>query len=176
MATVLIPEIGPQTDAEASELYYELCLVRNPPFKSFQYGTFYGTGCRTRRVVAIPIDLGIDRLMSVDDLYTDCWVPSGQGPNICDMSIGRLRVDNFPIGSPLPLDYSYTIFYIPQTDLPAWIPLNTCPPVVRAGVPWYGNILVVRHGRRKAVVNIEDYDARLVDLIVASFILDGTLA
>ncbi|KAJ7488609.1 hypothetical protein B0H11DRAFT_2278519 [Mycena galericulata] len=160
-------DLVPETDAEASELNYILRFWQTPRFPAFQYGFFYGTQCRSRKVVAVPVDLGINRLNSVNDLVTECWVPSTQAPNIRDMSLGRLRIDHFPYASGFKLDYSYTVFYVPQTSVPAHIPLNRCPPIERAQIPWYGNILVVRHGRRKPVINVDPMDARLVDLIIA---------
>lgn len=103
----------------------------------------------------------------MDDLLTEHWVPSSGAPNVRNMSIGRLKVDSFPLGSTVKLPYSYTIFYVPQNALPPQTELNLCPPIVRAGVPWYGNILVMRHGTRKPVINMDRYDSRLVDVIVA---------
>ncbi|KAJ7725231.1 hypothetical protein DFH07DRAFT_783065 [Mycena maculata] len=168
MAAVAIPDLVPETDTEASELNYILRFCQTPRFPTFKYGFFYGTRCRSRKVVAVPVDLGIDRLNSVNDLVTECWVPSTQAPNIRDMSLGRLRIDHFPYASDFKLDYSYTVFYVPQTSVPAHIPVNRCPAIERAQIPWYGNILVVRHGHRNPVINVDPMDARLVDLIIAS--------
>ncbi|KAJ7748834.1 hypothetical protein DFH07DRAFT_962038 [Mycena maculata] len=175
MASVNIIDDMPKTDIETIERYYALRHLQVPAFPGFQYGFFYGTQCRSRRLVGVPIDHGVDRLMSINDLYTECWVPSNQAPNIRNMNIGRLYVDTFPLGSTLRLDYAYTIFYVPQRGISTHVPLNTCPPILRANVPWYGNILVVRHGRRKPVINVDFMDAHLIELILASFIADGIL-
>ncbi|KAJ7884807.1 hypothetical protein B0H14DRAFT_3740885 [Mycena olivaceomarginata] len=83
------------------------------------------------------------------------------------MSVGRVVVETVPLGSTFQLPYAYTIFFVPQDALPLGTALNECPPIVRAGVPWYGNILVVRHGIRKPVRNMDHGDTRLVDTIVA---------
>ncbi|KAJ7073359.1 hypothetical protein B0H15DRAFT_957270 [Mycena belliarum] len=165
------PSFPPASDSDVSDLYRAL-KTRIPAYQGFQYGFFYGTECQARRIVAVPWDYGITRLTSLDDLATDCWVPSAQGPNIQDMSIGRLMFDSFPLGLPFKLEYSYTIFY---DSLQYLTPVNNCPPIRKSGTLWYGNILVVRHGLRKPVINVDREDARLIDIIVTSLIATGVL-
>lgn len=79
------------------------------------------------------------------------------------MGIGRILVDKFP-NTRIPLEFSYTIIFVPSTyTLPGSV--NKCP-VFRCEKQWYGNILVVKHGKRKPVINMEAEDASLVDNIV----------
>ncbi|KAK6984012.1 hypothetical protein R3P38DRAFT_2576929, partial [Favolaschia claudopus] len=131
-----------------------------------QYGLLYATCSTTRRTVRVPHDYGVEKIESTDDVLTSIYVPSNAPPNLKDTSRGRYRVDTF---GGIKLPYAYTIFYAPQTDLPPNTLLNECPPVKQAGVPWYGNILVMRHGSRKAVINVKECDALLVDVIVARY-------
>lgn len=143
-------------------------------FCGFKYGFLYATQCKSRRVVPIPIDYGFDqhvRLSKVEDLFAECWVPSSLPPNIGNSSIGRLHVTTFPLDSGILLEFPYTVFYIPQNALPPQTLLNTCPCVVRAGTPWHGNILVVRHGKRDPVIGMDKWDGRLVDVIVARYVI-----
>ncbi|KAJ7669711.1 hypothetical protein B0H17DRAFT_1142055 [Mycena rosella] len=142
MAVVVLPDSTPATESEASDLSWSL-KTRAPAFASFQYGYLYGTQCHIRRFVPVPVDYSIEQLSSVNDLFTECWVPSSQGLNIRDISVGRLRVDAFPPGSTFKLQFAYTIFYVPQNPPPQGVQLNTCPQVLQANIPWYGNILVV---------------------------------
>ncbi|KAJ7819541.1 hypothetical protein B0H13DRAFT_1921717 [Mycena leptocephala] len=87
-------------------------------------------------------------------------VPSS---SVIDMGIGRILVDKFP-NTRIPLEFSYTIIFVPSTyTLPGSV--NKCP-VFRCEKQWYGNILVVKHGKRKPVINMEAEDASLVDNIV----------
>jgi hypothetical protein len=79
------------------------------------------------------------------------------------MGVGRILVDKFP-NTLIPLEFSYTIIFVPSTyALPGSV--NKCP-VFRCEKEWHGNILVVKHGKRKPVINMEAEDASLVDNIV----------
>ncbi|KAJ6623252.1 hypothetical protein B0H10DRAFT_2010641 [Mycena sp. CBHHK59/15] len=165
----------PQTEDDVVDLGFIL-KTAVPAFPSFQYGYFYGTNCDSRRVVSVPMDYGVLKPASVNDLFTECWVPSFQAPNVHNMSIGRLTVDSFPPGSTFKMPFVYTLFWVPQDTLPLQPRRNTCPAVLLAGVPWYCNILVVRHGTRKPIISMDRWDAHLVDIIVASFISTGVIA
>ncbi|KAJ7939844.1 hypothetical protein B0H13DRAFT_1850048 [Mycena leptocephala] len=113
-----------------------------------------------RRVVPIPIDYGFDqhvRLSTVEDLFTECWVPSSLPPNISNSSIGRLHVTTFPLNSGILLEFPYTVFYVPQNALPPQTQVNTCPYV-------------------DPVIGMDKWDGRLVDVIVASLISTSALS
>ncbi|KAK7016616.1 hypothetical protein R3P38DRAFT_2541929, partial [Favolaschia claudopus] len=116
-----------------------------------QYGLLYATCSTMRRTVRVPHDYGVEKIESTDDVLTNIYVPANAPPNLRDTSRGRYRVDTFG-GVKLP--YAYSIFYAP---------------VKNAGIPWYGNILVMRYGIRKAVINLKECDALLVDVIVARY-------
>ncbi|KAJ6557443.1 hypothetical protein B0H19DRAFT_1376230 [Mycena capillaripes] len=174
-----MPDETPETDYAVSELSWIL-KSRDPKFPGFKYGYLYATECPSRRVVPVPVDyycgpVRTSRAATVNELFTECWVPSSQPPNISNMSVGRLYVDTFPLGSSFKLEFAYTIFYVPQHSIPPQTNLNTCKPVVRAGHPWFGNILVVRHGKRDPVIGVDRWDGLLVDVIVSSLISSGAL-
>ncbi|KAJ6580304.1 hypothetical protein B0H10DRAFT_905118 [Mycena sp. CBHHK59/15] len=167
-----LPDETPEAELAVSELAWML-KNKSPRFPGFKYGYLYASCCTSRRIVPIPVDYGFSghvRYSSANDLFTECWVPSSLPPNVCDMSIGRLYVDTFPLGSSFKLEFAYTVFYVPQQSLPHQTNLNRCRPVVHAGVPWYGNILVVRHGKRDPLIGIDRRDGHLVDVIIASLI------
>ncbi|KAK6967154.1 hypothetical protein R3P38DRAFT_2589370, partial [Favolaschia claudopus] len=133
-------------------------------YPGVQYALLYATHSSIRRTVRVPVNHGVDKLESIDDLLTELYVPTTAPPNLRYTSRGRYRLDTFG-GVQLP--YSYSIFYAPQTDLPPNTPINECPPIKRTGITWYGNILVMRHGTRKPVINVAEKDALLVDVILA---------
>ncbi|KAJ6525413.1 hypothetical protein B0H19DRAFT_380843 [Mycena capillaripes] len=172
-----VPDDTPETDSAVGVLLWKL-RTDLPAFPGFKYGLLYGTHCRGRRMVPVPVDYGFQsdiRLATVNDLYTECWVPSTLPPHLGNSNVGRLRVNNFPLGSTVPLEFPYTVFYVPQNVLPAQTNLNTCPPIVHAGVDWYGNVLVIRHGKRNPVIGMEKWDARLVDVMLQNLISTGAL-
>ncbi|KAJ7825155.1 hypothetical protein B0H13DRAFT_2375083 [Mycena leptocephala] len=173
-----VPDETPETASDIDRLSRFLKTQHRPIFCGFKYGFLYATQCKSRRVVPIPIDYGFDqhvRLSTVEDLFTECWVPSSLPPNISNSSIGRLHVTTFPLNSGILLEFPYTVFYIPQNALPPQTQVTTCPYVVRAGTPWHGNILVVRHGKRDLVIGMDKWDGRLVDVIVARLVKIGNM-
>ncbi|KAJ6607075.1 hypothetical protein B0H10DRAFT_2228290 [Mycena sp. CBHHK59/15] len=86
----------PQTEDDVVDLGFIL-KTAVPAFPSFQYGYFYGTNCDSQRVVPVPMDYGVLKPASVNDLFTECWVPSFQAPNIYLLSRARL-IDNTHLG------------------------------------------------------------------------------
>jgi hypothetical protein len=46
---------------------------------------------------------------------------------------------------------------------------NTCRSL-RSKLEWHGNILVVKHGKRKPIINVDREDAFLVDSIVTAYV------
>ncbi|KAJ6447544.1 hypothetical protein C8R45DRAFT_1115833 [Mycena sanguinolenta] len=167
----------PKTDEEVTDLYLKLRNME-PAFPGFKYGLLYASGTTGSRPVPIPVDHSFDqpiRLSSIDDLLTEFWVASPLPPNIVNMALGRLYIDTFPVDSSFRLEFPYTVYYTPQTVLPSNTPLNSCAPILRANLPWYGNILVVRHGKRDPVVGMTRWDYRLVDVILQSLISTGRL-
>ncbi|KAF7340751.1 hypothetical protein MSAN_02103500 [Mycena sanguinolenta] len=174
----ILPDSTPQWEGHIRDTSYALRRII-PAFPGFRYGFLYGTQCKNRQVVCVPVSYGFrgdTRLCGVRDLCTEFWVPSVLPPNIGNSTLGQLRVDHFPYGSNVALEYSYTIFYVPQSSRPPETQINTCEPVTRAGVPWFGNVLVVRHGKMNPVIGVEEADAHLVDVILQSLIMAGALA
>ncbi|KAJ6560614.1 hypothetical protein DFH09DRAFT_1364769 [Mycena vulgaris] len=163
----------PSTDDQITNVYLGL-RAREPHFPGFAYGYLYATASTKRRVVAVPYNFGVKRITSVNDLFTHVWVPSQAAPrNVVDLAIGRVLVTHFPADSTTPLEFPYTIFFRPRnTVFPGQ--KNACGSI-RAAADWYENVLVVKHGKRKAVINVDREDAMLVDAIVNTFISENQL-
>ncbi|KAJ6476673.1 hypothetical protein C8R47DRAFT_1220165 [Mycena vitilis] len=160
----------PSTDEEVTQLYRR-ARNKEPKFPGFAYGYLYATESSRRRIVAVPYNYGTQKLTSVDELFVHLWVPnSSLTPALVDMSVGRLRVNTLP-GSSVPLEFSYSIVYVPPSS-PLVNGENRCASL-RSRVRWEGNILVLKHGKRKPVINMEREDAYLVDSIVSACIEEG---
>ncbi|KAJ7601310.1 hypothetical protein DFH06DRAFT_1353400 [Mycena polygramma] len=165
--------VVPHTDDEVTTVYMNV-RRQKPAFPGFAYGFLYATGSTKRRSVAVPYNFGVTKLESVNDLYVHLWVPCAvQSSSVIDMSIGRVLVTKLP-NTDTPLEFTYSIIYVPPAS-PGNLRVtrNNCP-ALRSDVEWRGNILVVKHGKRKAIINVEPEDASLVDSIVNAY-LDGHL-
>ncbi|KAJ7025252.1 hypothetical protein C8F04DRAFT_1269373 [Mycena alexandri] len=139
-----------------------------PKFPNFAYGFLYATGSIRRRTVAIPYNYGVEKLQSVNDLFVHAWVPRPTAAsNIVDMDVGRVLAKSMP-NTLVSLAHSYSIIYVPPGG-PVVHNVNTCGSL-RATKDWGGNILVLKHGKRKPVINVEKEDASLVDLLVSAYI------
>ncbi|KAJ7042220.1 hypothetical protein C8F04DRAFT_932405, partial [Mycena alexandri] len=113
------------------------------------YGFLYATESTRRRTVAIPYNYGVTKIQSINDLFVHTWVPKPSvSSNIVDMNRGRVLVDTFP-NSTVALDHYYSIIYVPQVP-PVGGNINRCRSL-RVSTKWAGNILVVKHGKRKPV-------------------------
>ncbi|KAJ7933878.1 hypothetical protein B0H13DRAFT_2306294 [Mycena leptocephala] len=162
----------PSTDNEVTELYMRVRRCE-PKYPGFAYGYVYATRSSKRRVVAVPYNYGVTKLASVNDLYVHAWVPNcSRASHIVDMGEGHLLVSTLP-GSIVPLEFSYSLFYVPRGRAEHLVD-NKCG-AIRSDTPWNGNILVVKHGKRKPVINMEREDAFLVDSIVSACIDNGLL-
>ncbi|KAJ7270195.1 hypothetical protein C8J57DRAFT_1303541 [Mycena rebaudengoi] len=157
------------SDDDVTNLYWTL-RESQPPFPSFQYGYLYATNSEGRRNVAVPVHHDVARLSSLDDLITTLWVPRGTGRT---QEHRRVRVTEYPPLSGLILEYPYTIIFVPPSRRPGG-PINNNPDL-RTSVRWYGNILVLKHGKRKAVVNMLESEGKFIDNIVACHIELGML-
>ncbi|KAJ7177014.1 hypothetical protein C8R46DRAFT_1213575 [Mycena filopes] len=160
----------PATDTEVTDLYMNI-RRREPRFPGFAYGFLYATGSRQRRTVAVPYNYGVLKLVSTNDLHVHAWVPNtSMGHHMVDKSVGRILVSTLP-GSNVPLEFQYSIIYVPPNALPPF-PSNACRSI-RGSTQWHGNVLVLKHGKRKAVINMEKEDAFLVDSILSSLSVAG---
>ncbi|KAJ7162723.1 hypothetical protein C8R43DRAFT_1123394 [Mycena crocata] len=162
----------PATYDEVTEVYMSV-RRREPQFPGFCYGFLYATQCVKRRRVAIPYNYGVAKLASVNDLFVHVWVPrSTPSQSVVDRTVGRLILSHFP-GTAVPLEFSYSIVYVsPSSSLPEQP--NGCT-ILRGPDQWYGNILVVKHGKRKPAINMEREDTFLVDNLVNACINLGLL-
>ncbi|KAJ7154984.1 hypothetical protein C8R43DRAFT_1126374 [Mycena crocata] len=159
----------PATDDQITNIFMAV-RRRMPAFPGFKYGFVYGTASSKRRSVAVPINYGVERLTSENQLFVSVWVPNpALMGNVVDMDVGKLTVTAHPPDSNNKLPFAYSIFYVPPGRSLTGA-RNKCPHL-RAGVDWIDNILVVKHGKRDAVINVEDSDAMLVDSIVSYFFL-----
>ncbi|KAJ7156445.1 hypothetical protein C8R43DRAFT_1125643 [Mycena crocata] len=137
------------------------------------YGFLYATQSIKRRRVAVPYNYGVDKLTSVNDLFVHVWVPRPTSSrSLVDLSVGRLTLNHFP-GTDVPLEFSYSIIYVPPSS-PVNSEANVCS-ILRGPDEWRGNVLVVKHGKRKAVINMEREDTFLVDNLVNACINLGLL-
>ncbi|KAJ7020676.1 hypothetical protein C8F04DRAFT_1274796 [Mycena alexandri] len=162
----------PSTDEEVTSVYMAV-RRREPGFPNFAYGFLYATGSSRRRTVAIPYNYGVTKLESINDLFVHVWVPRPSvSSNVIDMAAGRVFVDRLPQSS-LAFNHPYSIIYVPPTQ-PTTSGVNTCNSL-RAINPWTGNILVIKHGKRKPVINVEKEDSLLVDMLVSEYIERGLL-
>lgn len=134
----------------------------------FQQGYLFGQGCKKARLVNVPLDVGINKALSVDDFATSEWVLALAEGNLIRFSPGRIDIDEFPFGSGLKLDRPISIIFTPQhSALSSANRLNKCISKLSKGdLKWYGSILVMKHGIRKAVVNVMRVDLELVKVIV----------
>ncbi|KAJ6473620.1 hypothetical protein C8R47DRAFT_1221427 [Mycena vitilis] len=166
--------VVPCTDEEVTNVYMNV-RRQKPAFPGFAYGFLYATGSTKRRAVAVPYNYGVTQLNSINDLYVHVWVPSAVlSSSVIDMSIGRVFVHDLP-NTDTPLEFQYSIIYVPPTSPGNLrVPRNKCP-ALRSDVDWRGNILVLKHGKRKAVINMEQEDGSLVDSIVNAYLDEGLL-
>ncbi|KAJ7033613.1 hypothetical protein C8F04DRAFT_1184053 [Mycena alexandri] len=155
----------PSTDSEVTEVYMNV-RRREPVFPGFAYGFLYATHGRARRTVAVPYNYGVSKLRTINDLHVHIWVPNTSPvPHVVDMAVGRQRVTTCP-GSLVRLEFAYSVIYVPPTSA-SECAVNQCSSL-RAATEWKGNILVLKHGKRKPVINMEAEDAFLVDTIVSA--------
>ncbi|KAJ7158196.1 hypothetical protein C8R43DRAFT_948513 [Mycena crocata] len=132
---------------------YSLCYQFLPLTRRFRNGTLqFAIG--PRRVVAVPWKQSVTRVESISDIVITAWLPP---------HFASARVANFP-GSSVPLDFQYTIVFVPRDRQDDDRP-NTCK-ALRTGKPWHDNILVFKHGKRKAIIGMTSEDAFMVDGIL----------
>ncbi|KAJ7891176.1 hypothetical protein B0H13DRAFT_2340664 [Mycena leptocephala] len=154
----------PSTDSEVSNVYMALKAV-TPKFPAFAYGFLYATLASSRRVVPVPYNYGVAKIESADDLFINAWIPYMSSTfHIVDRSVGCIHVTHFP-GTKIPLEFCYTIFYVPRAARESRV-VNQCLSL-RANKRWFENVLVVKHGKRKAIINMDREDTFLVDNIVS---------
>ncbi|KAJ7024240.1 hypothetical protein C8F04DRAFT_1192657 [Mycena alexandri] len=148
----------------------ELNLPLNHDDRPFHRRRSYSClhGCPPSRAVAVvgqSLSLITTGSPNWSPLTTCLWVPRPTvSSNVIDMGAGRVFVDRLPQSS-LAFNHPYSIIYVPPTQ-PTTSSVNTCNSL-RALNPWTGNILVVKHGKRKPVINVEKEDSLLVDMLVS---------
>lgn len=96
------------------------------------------------------------------------WVLVFAEGNIMRFSQGRIDVYDFPFGSGQKLDHPFSIIFTRQH--PEFVDAErvnkTVTKLTNGSKEWYGNILVLRHGIKKAVVNVRHVDLELIKLIL----------
>jgi hypothetical protein len=75
----------------------------------------YGVGCHSVSIVPLPLNHGINSMISLDDLSTNWWLEGGpyggqMGNNLINLSVYRMTFTHFPSISNLELNNAYTIF------------------------------------------------------------------
>ncbi|KAJ7648253.1 hypothetical protein DFH06DRAFT_1332489 [Mycena polygramma] len=163
---------APATDDEVSTTDAAL-RQQVPKFPEFASGFLYATQSSSRRMVAVPYNYGVTKIRSTNDLFINAWIPTSRAnAHVVDRSIGRLLVTHFP-GTLVPLEFAYTVFFVPPRSSVS-SPDNNCG-CLRSSNSWSGNVLVIKNGKRKAVINVEKDNALLVDSIVNAVIEGGLL-
>ncbi|KAJ7237598.1 hypothetical protein C8J57DRAFT_1529147 [Mycena rebaudengoi] len=149
----------PHTDDNVIELYLTARSL-GPPSTSPQYGFLYATDSAARRNVAIPFQHPMNTPFSIEDLLLNIWVPHGVGRS----EFHGVRVSEYSLGTGLLLEHEFTIFFVPPSRHPT-MPINHNRSLCTT-VPWYGNVLVVKHGTCKPVINVIESEGKLIDNIV----------
>ncbi|KAJ7202263.1 hypothetical protein C8J57DRAFT_1260282 [Mycena rebaudengoi] len=131
-----------------------------PSFPLLQYGFLYGTNSTKRHIVGIPVRSS--KLKSFSDLAIKVWVPFGAARSV--KAPRRIKVAHYPPSSRLLLKRTFTDIFVPQSRRPSQ-PFNNNGSLSNMR-PWHGNILVIKHGKRKPFINVKECEGDLVDNIV----------
>ncbi|KAJ7231244.1 hypothetical protein C8J57DRAFT_1251323 [Mycena rebaudengoi] len=153
----------PRTDDDVNRQYLTVRSL-GPPITSFQYSYLYATDSGLCHNVAMPVRHNPHGPMT---LVIGFWVPRGVA-HFAEHR--RVRVS---VGLGIILEHQFTIIFVPPSRRPGG-PINRNSALCSA-VTWYSNILVLKHGKHKAVVNMVDSEGKLVDNIVACYIALGLL-
>jgi len=139
------------------------------------YATTYqsllcGTDCFATKLVPVPVDYGIDKLLSLDDLATGFWLEDGHDMtkpprnNLTDLESYQFTVTHFPTRLPLQLKNAYTFFkaecsFVENRLISRHFVMNA---------PWNGNLLVVKHRLQEMdlIQDMKKEDVKLVNLII----------
>ncbi|KAJ6602992.1 hypothetical protein B0H10DRAFT_2230014 [Mycena sp. CBHHK59/15] len=158
---------------EHAVISYAGALVsRSPAFPGFCRGFLYATSCPRTLEVLVPINYGVKNADAVvNDLFIHAWVPLVGGPNVVDMNIGKVVVDQLENGSS---KNAYAFFFVPPTIGPTFN-ANELSIVRKCGAEWYENILVVKHGEGQKAFNVCSSDLEEVDEILTTYLKNKML-
>lgn len=119
-------------------------------------------------LITLSLDVGIDRLRTIDDLCVERWVYFGrpQG-NVIDMDVGRVRILRMP-GTNVSLGDGFTVYFLDQA-LPA--PRNRAICMAGDKLCWKGDVVVVRNVGRTGVGNITEVDFKLIEDVLNKCVL-----
>ncbi|EDR03035.1 uncharacterized protein LACBIDRAFT_331760 [Laccaria bicolor S238N-H82] len=115
------------------------------------WGLLYSAPCDKPMKVRIPLHLGRSVARTLDDLNTDRWIPVGAHYKQClDLEDNRVLVESGSSTEP-----TFTVYYCNRRTPPAYYrPVNELISGI-ANRKWYGNVLVVCHGKRNAVAGVQ---------------------
>lgn len=125
----------------------------------------------------MPIDRGIPSYISVDDLRTTPYVCDWwHGQSYQNLDRGRLILTHDPFDSS-PLPYAYAIHYVAQTE-PTTPRNRSVLGTDASGVPWRGDLLIVRldtdgatiPARRARPCHMDERDRAVVSRILAGYV------
>jgi hypothetical protein len=129
---------------------------------------FYGTHASSMFQVWSPIDPVHAVLKSYEPahLLLDEWLPIGPTGPDNPAHITSHIINSFP-GTGQPLSHSYEIFYVSNAEEP-----NNRLVRKLFNESWWGNIVVVKLGKRKpgSVIHMQREDSALVDQIVMQYV------
>jgi hypothetical protein len=149
------------------------CLILNS--KSIQHyrklyrGLLYATACSRPILVDVPLQDGLDRLSTLDDLEVGFWVHQKKGTvDIASRSKYRKTYESLP-NSSIALDDVYTLFFENNDKFPPPnILLDAVVPEVGSSVGLTGNVLVVKAMRedRREIVDMCEADLFLTNFVL----------
>lgn len=117
-----------------------------PPYHKSFGAIVYGTECSKPWNVPLPLDHGINDMVSLDDLATDWWLKGGNlggitGNNLADLSKSRFTITCIPTNPPVHLHNAYTVF---RPELPLLTNILLATKFKYSG-GWKGELLIVKH-------------------------------
>ncbi|KAJ3886693.1 hypothetical protein GG344DRAFT_81447 [Lentinula edodes] len=133
-----------------------------------------GTSCSAPLLVSVPLDLGIDSYLSVDDVYTSSYIYKMAYPTFISCDHQRVYINRFPLDSDSYLPNPFTILFCTQhqgLEVNHFIEKFTVR-TAKPSVVWTGNILILKHSRpcsdvaEDGLVDVEADDLRLLKPIV----------
>ena len=96
-------------------------------------------------LITILLDLGIDRLWTIDDLCVEQWISFGHLQcNVIDLDLGCIHITDMP-GTNVSLGDGFTMYFLDQA-LPS--PRNQALCAIGEDFFWKGDVVVLknRHG------------------------------
>ncbi|KAJ3894456.1 hypothetical protein GG344DRAFT_74013 [Lentinula edodes] len=149
-------------------------LIMSGRLHSVASAFLLGTSCSAPMLLAVPLDLGINSYLSIDDVYTSSYIYRMTSTSFVACDDHRVHIDKFPLDSDSYLPNPFTFFFCTQhqgLEANHFVERYT----LRASKPnllWSGNILIMKHARpctivaEDSLIDVDADDLRLLKLIV----------